>query len=51
LSYAPALGTRKLCNLVVGVNRKNKKVIRATDAKEVGVGDPAEETYCHPNHK
>jgi hypothetical protein len=23
--------------------------IRAADAKEVGVGNPAEETYCHPN--
>jgi hypothetical protein len=34
-----------------------KKVIRAADAKEVGVGNPAEETYrypnqtyCHPRH-
>jgi hypothetical protein len=27
-----------------------KKAIRATDAKEVGVGNPAEETYRHPNH-
>jgi hypothetical protein len=26
-----------------------KKVIRAADAKEVGVGNPAEETYRHPN--
>ena len=25
------------------------KVDRATDAKEVGVGNPAEETYCRPN--
>jgi hypothetical protein len=23
--------------------------IRATDAKEVGVKNPAEETFCHPN--
>jgi hypothetical protein len=23
--------------------------VRAADAKEVGVGNPAEETYCHPN--
>jgi hypothetical protein len=23
--------------------------IRAADAKEVGVGNPAEETCCHPN--
>jgi hypothetical protein len=25
------------------------KKIRAADAKEVGVGNPAEETCCHPN--
>ena len=25
------------------------KDVRATDAKEVGVGNPAEETFCHPN--
>jgi hypothetical protein len=24
-------------------------MIRAADAKEVGVEDPAEETFCHPN--
>jgi len=27
----------------------NKK-IRAADAKEVGVGNPAEETCCYPNN-
>jgi hypothetical protein len=27
-----------------------KKAIRAADAKEVGVGNPAEETCCHPNY-
>jgi hypothetical protein len=26
-------------------------LIRAADAKEVGVGNPAEETYRHPNQK
>lgn len=26
-----------------------QKLIRAADAKEVGVGDPAEETFCYPN--
>jgi len=26
-------------------------MIRAADAKEVGVEDPAEETFCHPNRK
>ena len=30
-----------------GINRKKR--IRAADAKEVGVGNPAEETYCYPN--
>ena len=28
---------------------KTEGMIRAADAKEVGVGNPAEETYCHPN--
>jgi hypothetical protein len=34
-----------------GVNRQKNilKNIRAADAKEVGVGNPAEETYCYPN--
>jgi hypothetical protein len=27
------------------------KNIRAADAKEVGVGNPAEETCCRPNQK
>ena len=26
-----------------------KRNVRAADAKEVGVGNPAEETYCCPN--
>ena len=25
------------------------KKIRAADAKEVGMGNPAEETFCRPN--
>ena len=24
-------------------------IVRVTDAKEVGVGNPAEETFCHPD--
>jgi hypothetical protein len=28
---------------------RNMKKVRAADAKEVGVGNPAEETYCRPN--
>ena len=30
------------------VTRREK--VRAADAKEVGVGNPAEETYCYPNN-
>jgi hypothetical protein len=48
LSYAPARGMGKLENLPGSVKRKSGK-IRAADAKEVGVGNPAEETYCYPN--
>jgi hypothetical protein len=29
--------------------RLGENKIRAADAKEVGVGNPAEETYCYPN--
>jgi hypothetical protein len=36
-------------NGVRGVT-KVKKLIRAADAKEVGMGNPAEKTYCCPNH-
>jgi hypothetical protein len=28
---------------------RRKLVVRATDAKEVGVENPAEETFCHSN--
>ena len=31
------------------VNVGQKKKVRAADAKEVGVGNPAEETYRYPN--
>ena len=47
LSYAPAMGLVKLEDAPGTVKRVYK--IRAADAKEVGVGNPAEETYCHPN--
>ena len=56
LSYAPALGLEKIRNHFTGVKRnsdgrRNQLAIkvRAADAKEVGVGNPAEETYCHPD--
>jgi hypothetical protein len=47
LSYTPAKGRRTLRKRPVPV--KANKNIRAADAKEVGVGNPAEETYCYPN--
>jgi len=31
--------------------KRKRKNIRAADAKEVGVGNPAEETYCYPNNE
>ena len=63
LSYAPALGPENLCNAPAGVKLNHRKISpeflrmqlsikklnRAADAKEVGVGNPAEETYCYPN--
>jgi hypothetical protein len=33
------------------MNIARERVIRAADAKEVGVGNPAEETYYSPNRK
>jgi hypothetical protein len=48
LSYTPySRGARTLRKFPVHVKVKK---IRAADAKEVGVGNPAEETYCHPNN-
>ena len=32
-----------------GGKTEKEVTVRATDAKEVGVGNPAEETYRHPN--
>ncbi|MFM1768420.1 MAG: hypothetical protein RJA22_949 [Verrucomicrobiota bacterium] len=51
LSYTPARGTVKVGNPLRGVNPEVglKLVVRATDAKEVGVENPAEETFCHSN--
>ena len=46
------MGTMKIVKPHAGVKRNCKflnKNVRAADAKEVGVGNPAEETYCHPN--
>ena len=52
LSYTPAQGeqeARETCRKRQRVTR-GTKAIRAADAKEVGVGNPAEETYRYPNH-
>ena len=54
LSYTPAKGSRTIFKTITNgqasKSSKMKKMIRATDAKEVGVGNPAEETYCRPNN-
>jgi len=50
LSYAPAWGRRTYGNDCRASSRSRKN-IRAADAKEVGVGNPAEETYCYPNNE
>ena len=51
LSYTPAPGV-KVGKPFARVNGEvsEQKTIRAADAKEVGVGNPAEETYRYPNH-
>ena len=48
LSYAPARGTRKY-EMPLPASSASKRNVQAADAKEVGVGNPAEETYCRPN--
>ena len=57
LSYTPRDGdvkTKRTCRERQGLLRdfwppSSILKIRAADAKEVGVGNPAEETYCYPN--
>jgi hypothetical protein len=52
LSYTPAKGNVTIENVSGMVKRlvgRQFRKIRAADAKEVGVGNPAEETYCYPN--
>ena len=51
LSYTPEGDEVKLLNPggFVNVQSKKNRVFRAADAKEVGVGNPAEETYRYPN--
>ena len=53
LSYTPVKGSAKVRNVPRSVNGHCPDFlgerIRAADAKEVGVGNPAEETYRYPN--
>src|SRR5690349_8680880 len=56
LSYTPAKGSAKVRKDSFPVNGLSRisalfseERIRAADAKEVGVGNPAEETYRYPN--
>jgi hypothetical protein len=56
LSYTPAKGSEKIRKTAADVKFWFKKLshyeefnIRAADAKEVGVGNPAEETCRYPN--
>jgi hypothetical protein len=48
LSYTPRIWTREIKRRCFPSQSAFQK-IRAADAKEVGVENPAEETYCHPN--
>jgi hypothetical protein len=43
LKLEEVFGSVKFCFGICGLK------IRAADAKEVGVGNPAEETCCYPN--
>ena len=49
LSYTPTQGEAKLTETLVPRQAEQNKNIRIADAKEVGVGNPAEETCCYPN--
>ena len=53
LSYAPPQIARaaSYAKPLASSTGLNKKVIRATDAKEVGVENPSEETFCRPNQR
>ena len=54
LSYAPPPQIARAASYakpLASSTGLNKKVIRATDAKEVGVENPSEETFCRPNQR
>ena len=49
---APGAGALPFSISEFGVKTAGEeKSVRATDAKEVGVGNPAEETFCNPNRR
>ena len=49
IELRPRKGQKNLRKHLLNVKPKRQENIRAADAKEVGVGNPAEETYCYPN--
>ena len=49
LSYTPAQGERERRGIHFSSQRGIKKKVLIADAKEVGVGNPSEETYRYPN--
>ena len=49
LSYTPTKGEANHTETAAARQAEEKENVRAADAKEVGVGNPAEETYCYPN--
>ena len=51
LSYTPGKGREKVAEVFSRSSGSAKKMIRTTDAKEVGVGNTAEETCRCPNQK
>ena len=51
LSYTPGKGRENVTEVFSRSSGSAKKMIRTTDAKEVGVGNTAEETCRCPNQK
>ena len=51
LSYTPGKGRENVAEVFSRSSGSAKKMIRTTDAKEVGVGNTAEETCRCPNRK
>ena len=51
LSYTPGKGRENVAEVFSRSSGSAKKMIRTTDAKEVGVENPSEETFCRPDQK